>query len=382
MASLFGKRLRFLGCASGGIITTSIAWTYGEAFCNRAGLQDQYQRFRNASSNIIHIKRDELSRGLRQLQAYLQADAAFGQQMLPLTPGAEDDNHIVDRRDTIYLARTSGPSGTSSASLQPLPFISPIGKEDKIGTGLLSLPNDINAPHLASHGTEELEGELVPHPVMNYLWKPTTNDPVAELEAHIASISEVRQRNDAEAEFLWQWIAEKEAEFYSRGNLDDPQEYLGRRRALEVLGGLHTEAWLAARSCDWIIMSSRKRIDQLRSAAASTDGRTVDWRPQRPTSAALPRFTMYLLRVSTESAQAHKEALEAALTELTMQLADPDLEVPEGQMPSPLTGKMVTSMQSLSDTKKFLEMAVDNARFDLDVTAKVYKETKERQNKQ
>lgn len=104
-------------------------------------------------------------------------------------------------------------------------------------------------------------------PQTNYGW--FSNDKIAELEQHIAAMREKRQKLAQEAEVVWAWLAEKEAEFLEKypvtkkreeGDEKPSDAALQSSMLVQSLGQVHASIWREASACDWIIVSSKQKI--------------------------------------------------------------------------------------------------------------------------
>jgi hypothetical protein len=102
----------------------------------------------------------------------------------------------------------------------------------------------------------------------NYDW--FSNDKIAELEQQITNLKAKRVEVAREAELLWSWLSEKEAELLEKYPLtkniekDEQHKRDPARESLVVasnaLGNVHTALWAQAMKYDWIIVSTKRNL--------------------------------------------------------------------------------------------------------------------------
>ncbi len=177
------------------------------------------------------------------------------------------------------------------------------------------------------------------------------------------------------------WL-NKEAEYYRAKTSDNASDISMKRRYVEILGSMQYKLWARASAYDWMIADSQKRIEQIRSAHKSADGKTVTWRPSPSSSGPLESSgdTLKLLRSSTQISQQRKALFEALRTSVAVDFADPDLgeKLPPGPVESAMTGEKVDARQSVLDLMRRVEIEDENAAIDLASFREVLRDAEER----
>ncbi|KAF7186885.1 hypothetical protein HII31_11845 [Pseudocercospora fuligena] len=215
-------------------------------------------------------------------------------------------------------------------------------------------PDDIVkiGPHLG----QELPGESEPIPIANtnYAWK--SDKPIEDLEQHLSMLRERREKLALEAEMIWSWLSEKELDYYnSPGTSEDSPDKAAKLRYLETLGSVHTKTWLEASSCDWMIADSKKRIEQLRSAA--TNNGKVSWRAGCSDLAAKksPDHALKILRLNAQGIKQQQEQLEQIKQTMALSMVDPDFDQRDQQVFDPTQNKMVSEKELFMNAKNQVE---------------------------
>lgn len=111
------------------------------------------------------------------------------------------------------------------------------------------------------------EPEVLPH--TNYIFY--SENKIADLEQEIAMLRKRRQQAALEAEAVWAWLSEQEAQYYENfpvtkkfdktdnPQTDNPNENPARQEAfqlVDILGQSHSQLWQEAAKCDWMIVST------------------------------------------------------------------------------------------------------------------------------
>ena len=126
--------------------------------------------------------------------------------------------------------------------------------------------NARDGPHTTALGPED--AEPYPQPIPNYDWRLPPDRVIPELNEHISNLRARRARLCTEAQVIWEWLAEKEAEFYQVRDSDTAVGYDSEQRKLHAraycsaLNDKHVFLWMEVSKIDWIIADSLKRIDQ------------------------------------------------------------------------------------------------------------------------
>lgn len=120
-----------------------------------------------------------------------------------------------------------------------------------------------DGPHVAiKKGNEEPEVQ----PQTNYNWY--SENKIADLEQHIANTRKRRVELAQEAEFVWAWLSEKEAQHLEKFPVTkkaedgDPKPEPARAESsmfIQSLGQAHNLIWREASACDWIIVSTARQ---------------------------------------------------------------------------------------------------------------------------
>ena len=252
---------------------------------------------------------------------------------------------------------SSGPSGSGAAA----------------GPGALpqmQQPEVIaEGPHLAQKVPDMAEPILIPN--TNYKW--TSTNQIVDLETHLKGLQERRAHLALEAEIMWSWLSDKEAEYYnsSISKVDDKSpEKIHKLRYLETLGSTHARIWEQATRCDWMIADSQKRIAQLKS---THDSGNVTWRAacSAEASKADLRHSLDMLRMQERAMEQGKANMLQMKTQLAMNLiGDIDPEAGDQQVYDPVQKKMITQREMLANIQKKLEEGMKEA----DVQSRASKE--------
>ncbi|EME87522.1 uncharacterized protein MYCFIDRAFT_75370 [Pseudocercospora fijiensis CIRAD86] len=122
-----------------------------------------------------------------------------------------------------------------------------------------------------------------------------------------------------------------------------------------MLGSVHTKTWLEASSCDWMIADSKKRIEQLRSAA--TNSGKVSWRAGCSDLAAKtsPNHALKILRLNAQGMKQRQEQLEQIRQSMALSMVDPDFDQGDQQVFDPIQNKMVSEKELFMNAKNKLE---------------------------
>lgn len=117
----------------------------------------------------------------------------------------------------------------------------------------------IDGPHLAVKNSNDDPGFISQ---TNYSWY--SENKIADLERHIALTRKRRQELTQEAEYLWAWLAEKEAQHFEKFPVtkqvreNDPEPtpaFFESSMIIQSLNQVHSLVWEAVSCCDWIIVS-------------------------------------------------------------------------------------------------------------------------------
>lgn len=127
--------------------------------------------------------------------------------------------------------------------------------------GSLAPPEFIfTAPHMAVKQGDK-EPEFLPR--TNYDWY--SENRIADLEEHISNVRKYRQELAQEAEYVWAWLAVKEAEHREKfpvtrkkeeGDPDPSPECTSSSIFCQSLNQVHSTIWRKASDCDWMIVSA------------------------------------------------------------------------------------------------------------------------------
>ncbi|KAK3722213.1 hypothetical protein LTR37_002646 [Vermiconidia calcicola] len=354
-------RTRWVGAAAYG---ASASWLFFCLYLNaRIGPQANNEKIRRTMEAQIQAKQWS-----DQVNSAFQTSRKGGKESTA-SPAIPTALRPIPQAQRIYS------DGQPSAVKELPPVAVPV--HEKIGSDGRSWSNDSNLPHLTSDAGSL--GPGVPYANTNYTWTPTPGKAITELEAHISTLRRRREDIACESELVWRWLAEKEIEYYGLDADAGPYEKTKRRRYLEVLGNIHTKVWVEASKCDWMIADSQKRIEQLRSAAGTPDGK-VTWLPplSTPAPAAESHLSEDVLKASVKLVQARKQAVEGMRTELSTFLKQPDAVPKEGRTQSSLTGKWVDNAQALQDLIKRVELDTANATLDAEALEGVLKDVERR----
>ncbi|KXS96193.1 hypothetical protein AC578_2817 [Pseudocercospora eumusae] len=244
-------------------------------------------------------------------------------------------------------------------------------------------PNDPdNIVRIGPHLGQEVPGESEPLPIphTNYVWK--SDKPIEDLEQHLKMLRERREKLALEAELLWSWLSEKELDYYnSPGTSEDSPDKAAKLRYLETLGSVHTKTWLEASSCDWMIADSKKRIEQLRSAA--TNNGKVSWRAVCSDLAAKksPDHALTILRVTAQGIKQKQEQLEKTKHNMALTMVNPDFEEREEEVQvfDPIQKKMVSGRDLFQNARNMLEELLKQTNVDQETVEQVIADAEKRQ---
>jgi hypothetical protein len=219
----------------------------------------------------------------------------------------------------------------------------------------------------------------VPSPHRDYRWEPSTNNPVAELEAEIENIRRQRQNFLRECAVLWRWLAEEEATYETNKESYPLEEKIRRRRVLETQGNMHMSTWVLVSQSDWMVADLNKRIEQIRSAKQSEDGKTVTWLPgvSAEASANGLETSRALMKPIAKAIRANEDGLKELKSQTVIAMGDPDAlnDAPDR---SAMTGKVVDKKQAWRDILERLRLALIDARDDSEVVDRILKEAERR----
>ncbi|KAK4540825.1 hypothetical protein LTR36_008902 [Oleoguttula mirabilis] len=296
--------------------------------------------------------------------------------------------HVTINKTIVALQeqklRMAGISVPSVAGVVASPLVAPMRQDlsaqptgpqntgrDKIGGDHISWPNETNEPHL----TRRVEGESAPvrYAASNYTWSVPADHAVPALETHITELRQRRRELAQEAEILWHWLAKKEADFFnlSSNGSADTDLTIAARRYVELLGQVHTQIWLDASKCDWMIADARKRIEQLQSSR-STAEHTVTWVPSLSASAGPVKLEMSMRRLKDfqKGIEERRVALVHAKTQAEQELKS--ILIPANKIETnPITGAQTSIKQSLQDMVRRLAEDIETAKFDAEVAGRV-----------
>lgn len=110
--------------------------------------------------------------------------------------------------------------------------------------------------------------EPVPRPIINYDWMPSPDRVVPELTDLISKLRVRRAKLCAEGQVIWDWLSEKEAQFYELRDSDtavgyDAEQNKIRARAYcRALADKHVMLWAEVSRIDWTIAHSLKHMEQ------------------------------------------------------------------------------------------------------------------------
>ena len=174
-------------------------------------------------------------------------------QKAPMGPVAHDDDSQPNSR-----ADPNNLAATSSENVQDLP--------SELQSIHIITINAKDGPHtlVSEPGTSELK----PQPETNYEWNPRKGMEVSELDNHICQLQTYRAKLAREAQVLWQWLADKEGQYYRLKDSDTAVGYDTERAKehllayVKTLSSEHVKLWIALSKIDWVIADSRKRIEQ------------------------------------------------------------------------------------------------------------------------
>jgi hypothetical protein len=293
------------------------------------------------------------------------------QVLSPLLPMPMGPTREMQNPSLKMVSPHSGSSGDD------LGFKKPVNGWDRAGLGGV-LDDTSNGPHL----TETSEHSPIPFrfPNRNYRWNPSTTNPIAELEAEIESLRKQRQKCSHECALLWRWLAEEEAVYAHQQDSYALEEKIRRRRTLETLGQMHMSTWLFASQQDWMIADLHKRIEQLRSASKSQDGKTVTWLPEVSAQASENGLETFLamMRTISKLSRMTEDGLKEVQSQTTMALGNPNAMEDGSPWPSAMTGKIVDNEQAWKDLLKRLRLDIEDAKADNDVIDRLLKEGEKR----
>ncbi|KAF2436573.1 hypothetical protein EJ08DRAFT_152625 [Tothia fuscella] len=158
-------------------------------------------------------------------------------------------------------------------------------------------------PHLCA----VVNGELRFLSTRDYQWRPSsTSEGVDVLQSHISTLSKRRAHLTHQATYLWYEIAEREKQFATRPADDEAEEWIKKRKALELLCSLHSNLWTEISEADWLIADSKKMLLQLQSNGT--------WVPEREPGSADPKT--YVPSSILEKLRKHKESTGTMLYQL------------------------------------------------------------------
>lgn len=171
--------------------------------------------------------------------------------------------------------------------------------------------DDRGGPHITARGKDNLESS--PIPATNYKWTADPERTIPELEHHVEALKRQRQALAQESQLLWQWLAEKEGEYYRL--CDEPvglkaEEKKKMAAYIRVLGVQHTNLWLAVSRTDWMIADTQKRIEQHR--AREQGGEDAVWMPETMHTAQAQRAgnALAALKRKREQVKQHLASLD------------------------------------------------------------------------
>lgn len=132
---------------------------------------------------------------------------------------------------------------------------------------LFRTPNNSNGPHKTV--TPSGESETVPYAERNYDWTPNRAGAVSELSDHIRKLQAQRQQACDEAEAVWDWLSERELEYYKqKARAEAGSEVKGLKTMktyLETLGKRQLQLWQSVSNCDWMLADAQKQLTLAKS---------------------------------------------------------------------------------------------------------------------
>lgn len=276
------------------------------------------------------------------------------------------DLHEVDNRrdsDSVAQKMLTGPSPTQTqepSQFSPTAFA--LTAEDMVkqlsaGGNVVHI-NTRDGPHFTSNEPGETEMKPLPH--TNYEWSMPAERVVAELEDHISQLRSHRAKLSAEAQVLWWWLAEKEAQYYRIRDRDTAVGYEAEQAKkqlhyyVQTLAGEHLALWMAVGKLDWMIADSQKRISQHQQSADAFFQSLNE--PTPPTEAHTLGFPL-------ERLQSRRHALEDIIKGYTSNLAILAEDMKDPQLPN-VRREVRDQVKKLSkrDREKFWRDVMDSEK--------------------
>lgn len=151
---------------------------------------------------------------------------------------------LVAHEDASQPKPRADPNNLAATSLKPVRDLPPELQSMHIIT-----VNTTDGPHTVP--SEPGTSELKPIPETNYEWNPRKGMEVSELENHIPQIQTYRAKLAREAQVPWQWLADKEDQYYRVRDSDtavgnEVEQAKERLLAcMKTLSSEHITLWIA-----------------------------------------------------------------------------------------------------------------------------------------
>lgn len=334
--------------------------------------------------NIYHLQSGKLEQVTSRLRERTKESAKWQPQVKAawanatrsaknLSAGStKSPEKVTDKPVMAMLKDMEQPTPVLSMTTQSTPA------SEKIGFDKTSWSNMTNDPHLTSSKSDSQDP--VPYANTNYLWTPTHGHEIDELKAHISKLRHRRQELADEAEHLWYWLAQKEADYYNMAtDSPDSNEKVRKRRYLEALGNVQTKIWVEVSKLDWMIMDSNKQIEQFRSAKAHENG-NVTWLPSLSNQAASaePQESKSLLKSYLQQNKKRAADVQNARQDMAVQMAKPDLKFKDGKFQSPFDGRWASAKEIQFELMKRVEEEYENAKLDEEALEEVVRDAEQK----
>ncbi|KAK4506746.1 hypothetical protein PRZ48_000479 [Zasmidium cellare] len=303
-------------------------------------------------SSALWVELRKYKNGYQKTAQIAKQDAELLKEAEKWTPVIASVHNLQKSRQWSQEPTTSSSSGIGRPSL-----MRPSGSQASLGQpGAAQQPEVLkDGPHIAIQFPEDREPVF--RPQTNYEW--SSDHEIEDLEKHIASLRARRLRLAQECQWLWVWLSEKEAEFYtnpgSNSGTPDSKEKL---RYLEALSAAQRHSWMEVSLVDWMLADSQKRIDQRRSALENQG--QVTWRAPATAQTVSPTFALTGARNSIRELEAHENQLRQAQTAMAIEMADPNFDANEdNQIYHPGKQKMVNQKEVLLEAREAMDKQLE-----------------------